>query len=379
MGVDKKASHVNHNHALVSLTQTISEVQQKCDWLKNRVISALNSLKSEQTVTQNSMIVRDIMETVDAIKLTFLTEHTKKTKLKKTAYMCSQEMGKYKLKFKNCANQLKTKTEEYEALEKQCTLLKDKCIVYEDKISRLKDLELQEMDSIRKSVQTNSSENLNTRLINQNQELLERLHREEQRSRDLDDKIITLEELKDKLGKKVLRLKMEINMLNHTKDQQGLQKAEDQGQILEVETQNKRLRQKNRELQAKADKIGIIAETYETKLSDLIDQHNKDITMLQKEVKRLKQELDGANRECLQQTKATRENQKVERQSENTLVNPESHLNSDYQLLLSENTELKLDLLSIKEQHMHLMNKYDKLKKRFHGQNLSLIKSNKTR
>ena len=32
------------------------------------------------------------------------------------------------------------------------------------------------------------------------------------------NKIITLEEIKDKLGKKVLRLKMEINMLNHTKE-----------------------------------------------------------------------------------------------------------------------------------------------------------------
>ena len=67
MSVDKKASHVTHNLALVSLTQTFSEVQQKCEWLKYRVVLALNSLKSEQTVTQNSIIVRDILETVDAI------------------------------------------------------------------------------------------------------------------------------------------------------------------------------------------------------------------------------------------------------------------------------------------------------------------------
>ena len=52
-----------------------------------------------------------------------------------------------------------------------------------EKLNKYKELEINDMKSLKNSIHSMTSENLNTKLISQNQQILERLHKEEKRNR----------------------------------------------------------------------------------------------------------------------------------------------------------------------------------------------------
>ena len=90
----------------------------------------------------------------------------KKKKLKGTAYYCNQEMKKMKFQLKDQITQLKEFKEDKNELQISLQEATDKISIYEEKIDAFK---RQEMDiSLSRSVRSVTSEDMNSKLIEQN-------------------------------------------------------------------------------------------------------------------------------------------------------------------------------------------------------------------
>lgn len=330
-------------------------------------------------LTSKSFFLKHLLEDLGIVKKNFDIQFSKKDKLKKTAFLCSKEMNKYKTKFRNCELDLKEKSQKSEELEKRCVDLKNRLIVYEEKIEKYKKMELNDINSLRKSSQSVTSEALNTKLISQNQEILERLHKEENRNRGLQAKVEAAEERRSEALRKVFNLKMELNMLQKSQsvEDRSAEVEELETKVAVLESENKELMRQKEETEEERNKMRMMCDTYKTKLDEIIDEHNRTVTRFQEEIAGLEQMKVDAEAKESRLVKAS--SQLSESVTSSREVVKLKKIELDFELLKTEHAELTLNLLNTKEQHMLLLNKYERLKKKYKGLSLSLIKPSKTK
>ena len=202
---------------------TGKQIEELLDNMGDEIINSHNKISADSlsgafsgSVNSKSSYVKDILEKLGSLKYGWETLTNKKNKLKKTAYMCSQELKKSRNKVRELTKNLQKMTKNSNEIDKENMNLQDRIIMQEEKLEYYKK---QEMEiSLARSYKSTTSDDLNTKLIHQNQEILDRFHREEERCRELEEENEKLIEQKDKAGKKILKLKMEINKLMQEKE-----------------------------------------------------------------------------------------------------------------------------------------------------------------
>ena len=276
-------------------------------------------------------------------------------------------------KVRELTKNLQTLTKTSNEIEKENMNLQDRIILQEEKLEYYKK---QEMEiSLARSFKSTTSDDLNTKLIHQNQEILDRFHREEERCRELEDENEKLIEQKDKAKKKIFKLKMEINKLMQEKDSNIGGDDQDSQELREkilILREEKDLLQEQKEfLEDQNEKVQIACDTYERKLNELIDKHNEDVAVYEEEIEKLREYMmvEKADRESKNESLKKLFNSQIgesdaefNKLKESLIQNKQ--LETQNQNLKAENAELKLDLLNIKQKQMSLMNKYSLLKKK---------------
>ena len=192
---------------------------------------------------------------------------------------------------------------------------------------------------------------------------MKRYIEEEERACVLEDENEKLQEGSERLRKKIFNLKLEINQI-------GNQKSSNQ-EVNTLEHENLELNEEKERLKGEMEKIKIMCKTYETKMYELIDRHNEDIekyendmrmmreTVLEqktsgeardKDLRRVMDLENGKDKES--ELHKLRESLMKARQKETQFLN-----------LKSENGDLKLEVLHVKQKYMNLLNKYTLLRK----------------
>ena len=327
-------------------------------------------------MTEESSYVKMLLEKLNCLKNGWFTLNQKKNKLKKTAYMCSQELKKTRKKLKEANRENKQIKNEMNEFEKENLILNDRIILHEEKIDYYKKQEIE--ISLARSYKSTTSDDLNTKLICQNQEILERFHREEERCGELEEENDRLRDQKEKASKKILKLKLEVKRLNEETimniEEEGdtLEKQELKEQLLNEKELREGLEEDNEKLQEEKERVQIACDTYERKLNELIDKHNEDINIYEEEIEKLREDMDKdkVDREMSNNSLRRLFNSQIGESDtdfnnlKQSLIN-KKEIETENQNLKAENAELKLDLLNNKQTQMKLMNKYSLLKKRF--------------
>lgn len=375
--MNDKAETMSHN---TDAELSAKQIEELLDTLGNEIIESQNKIAADTKngsfsgkVNEKSSYVKDILEKLNSLKYGWDVLKTKKDKLKKTAYMCSQELKKSRQKVKDLSKNLQKTTKEVNEMQKETQNLNDRIIMNEEKLEYYKK---QEMEiSLARSYKSTTSDDLNTKLIHQNQEILDRFHREEERCRELEEENEKLRDQKEKASKKILKLKMEINKLMQEKESkmggQDHDTDELRERIMNLREEKDALEEEKELLEDEREKIQIACDTYERKLNELIDKHNEDVAIYEEEIEKLREEMakEKTDRENKNESLKKLFNSQIgESDAEfNKLKESLIHnkqLETENQNLRAENAELKLDLLNIKQKQMSLMNKYSLLKKK---------------
>lgn len=316
--------------------------------------------------------MEEILEKIEVLGKAWDLLLLKKNKLKGTTYYCSQELKKARKRLKESLNEgslLKGKCKE---LEKEVLQLQDKLNLNEDKLAYYKKQEIEL--SYARSIKTMNSEELNPRLIQQNQEILERFHREEERSDELEEENQRLREQNEKNTKKIFKLKMEINKITQQREMGtgfDMENNKLKDRNAELKEDKERLEEENDFLRGEKEKIQIVCDTYEEKMNELIDRHNEDVEGYEDQIQEFKREMrqEQKNREMqssniqkLITSNFNGGNFELKKIKDSLIKNKQ--LETEMMNLKSENSELKIELLSIKQKYMNLMNKYSLLKKK---------------
>ena len=314
----------------------------------------------------------EIIQWLDRLKNDWETLNMKKNKLKGTTYYCSQELKKSRKKLKERSQELRLMKDKHKELEKQVVQMNDKITLNEDKLNYYKKQEIEL--SFAKSIKTMNSDELNPRLIQQNQKILERFHREEERSNDLEEENSRLRNQNEKNTKKIFNLKLEINKINQEKES-GV--AFD----IEVNQLKEQLSNKNEEvenledeiesLKDKIERVNIVCSTYEGKMNELIDRHNEDIENYETVIESLRKEMqeekflrekENSSSQKFVGNNSNDKNLEIRKLKDALIRNKQ--LETDLLNFKSEQSDLKIDLLNTKQKYMNLMNKYSLLKKK---------------
>lgn len=340
----------------------------------NQILKANQSGSFSGPINKDSSYIRDLLEKLNNIKYGWEVLTNKKDKLKKTAFMCSQEMKKLRAKTKELTKNNQILKEDHKTLEKSNMQLNDKLILLEEKLEYYKK---QEMEiSLRKSYQSVTSDDLNTKLIQQNQEILERFHQEEERCQELEKENENFRDQREKARKKIMNLKMEIKVLIEEKESNMFGQSNAEMEQLLSNIQNLRdekneLEDENERLAEENEKVQIACDTFERKLNDLIDKHNEDIMMYEDEIENLKvmieeqktnNESSSRNIQNILNSQLQDSDNDFNKFKESLIHNKQ--LETINQNLKAENAELKLDILAIKQRHMSLLNKYSMAKQK---------------
>jgi chromosome segregation ATPase len=340
----------------------------------NQILKSSQTGSFSGTINKESSHIKDLLEKLNNIKYGWEVLTNKKDKLKKTAFMCSQEMKKLRVKTKELTKNNQILKEDHNTLEKNNMQLNDRLILLEEKLEYYKK---QEMEiSLRKSYQSVTSDDLNTKLIQQNQEILERFHQEEERCQELEKENEHFRDQREKARKKIMNLKMEIKVLIEEKESSMFGQSNAEMEQLLTSIQNLRdekseLEEENERLAEESEKVQIACDTFERKLNDLIDKHNEDIMMYEDEIENLKvmieeqknnNESSSRNIQNILNSQLQDSDNDFNKFKESLIHNKQ--LETMNQNLKAENAELKLDILGIKQKHMSLLNKYSMLKKK---------------
>ena len=339
----------------------------------NTIQAALNGSLTGPIGSESSY-VRDLLDKISHVRQGWETLTNKKDKLKKTAYMCSQELKKIRQKLKIALRSAQSLKTEKNKLEKENVNLHDRVILQEEKMEYYKK---QEMEiSLARSYKSTTSDDLNTKLIHQNQEILERFHQEEERCEELEEEAGRLREQKEKARKKILKLKMEVNKLLGERESKlggtGQETEELREKLNSLREEKEALEEENEMISEDKERVQIACDTYERKLNELIDKHNDDVGIYEEEIGKLKGMIDQdrqtreKNDESLHKLFTSQIDQsdaEFNKLKESLIHN--NRLETENQNLKAENAELKLDLLNIKQKQMSLMNKYSWLKSKF--------------
>ena len=299
------------------------------------------------------------------------TLQSQKDKLKGLVRYSRKELKRSKRKLKETSLESLNKNDKIEELQRTIQHLKEKIRLQEDKLKYYKK---QEMEiSLVKSFKSNVSDDLNMKLINQNQEILERFYKEEERVRELEEENDRLQDARKKRDAKIAKLEAEMRRLReerqkeHNEDEVKDLKAE----IVLLNRIKDRLEDDEQKLKERMQIVQIERNTYEKKLNELIDEHNAVMDKYEQELAHVRGEM---NRESMRRDKEDRELRQVFESGvsesdkgitklKESLINRRI-LESENQTLKAENAQLKLEMLSVKQKHMTLMNKYSILKRR---------------
>ena len=299
------------------------------------------------------------------------TLQTQKDKLKGLVRYSRKELKRSQRKLKETSLESLNKNDKIEEQQRTVQHLKEKIRLQEDKLKYYKK---QEMEiSLVKSFKSNVSDDLNMKLINQNQEILERFYKEEERVRELEEENERLLEAKKKRDTKLVKLQGEMRKLREEKAKE-VQESESKDLKAEIVLLNRikeRLEEDEQKMREKMQIVQIERNTYEKKLNELIDEHN-DV------VEKYEQELASLKKDMTRESKTRkRENEKLKKMFESGISDSDVGVNhlkeslinkrileSENQTLKAENAQLKLEMLSIKQKYMTLMNKYSILKRR---------------
>lgn len=225
--------------------------------------------------------------------------------------------------------------------------------------------------SLAKSWKSTTSDDLNTKLIQQNQEILERFHQEEERCRELEESNERLREQKEKAAKKILKLKIQLQTANRNKgngDEEANEKLE------QLRHENQDLEEKLEHLTDENEKIQIACDTYERKLNELIDKHNDDVEQYEAQMEALRDELHRAEVDRKQKAEGMRRlmdssvGESAEFEKIKDSLMKKNQMETMNQTLKAENQALKVELLKSKQKNMILLNKYSLVKKRLKRQ-----------
>ena len=280
-------------------------------------------------------------------------------------------MKRSKRKLKETSLESLNKNDKIEELQRTVQHLKEKIKLQEDKLKYYKK---QEMEiSLVKSFKSNVSDDLNMKLINQNQEILERFYKEEERVRELEEENERLAEAKKKRDAKLVKLQGEMRALRNEKAKE-VQESDTKDLKAEIVLLNRikdRLEEDDQKLREKMQIVQIERNTYEKKLNELIDEHNEVVEKYEFEINSLKKSINKDSKT------RRRDDAKLKKMFESGMNNSSEDVNqlkeslinkrileSENQTLKAENAQLKLEMLSIKQKYMTLMNKYSILKRR---------------
>lgn len=280
-------------------------------------------------------------------------------------------MKRSKRKLKETSLESLNKNDKIEELQRTVQHLKEKIKLQEDKLKYYKK---QEMEiSLVKSFKSNVSDDLNMKLINQNQEILERFYKEEERVRELEEENERLAEAKKKRDAKLVKLQGEMRALRNEKAKE-VQESDTKDLKAEIVLLNRikdRLEEDDQKLREKMQIVQIERNTYEKKLNELIDEHNEVVEKYEFEINSLKKSINKDSKT------RRRDDEKLKKMFESGMNNSSEDVNqlkeslinkrileSENQTLKAENAQLKLEMLSIKQKYMTLMNKYSILKRR---------------
>ena len=221
--------------------------------------------------------------------------------------------------------------------------------------------------SLAKSWKSTTSDDLNTKLIQQNQEILERFHQEEERCRELEESNERLREQKEKSAKKILRLKIKLQTASRAKgtgDEEALERVE------QLRHENQILEERVEFLSDENEKVRIACDTYERKLNELIDKHNDDVEQYEAQMESFKEELMRAELERRERDDGMRRlmdsgiGESAEFEKIKDSLMRKNQMETTTQVLKAENQVLKVELLKSKQKNMILLNKYSLVKKR---------------
>ena len=221
--------------------------------------------------------------------------------------------------------------------------------------------------SLAKSWKSTTSDDLNTKLIQQNQEILERFHQEEERCRELEESNEQLREKKEKSAKKILRLKIKLQAASREKgngDEEALERVE------QLRHENQILEERVEFLSDENEKVRIACDTYERKLNELIDKHNDDVEQYEGQMESFKEELLRAEMEHRERDDGMRRlmdsgiGESAEFEKIKDSLMRKNKMETMRQVLKAENQVLKVELLKSKQKNMILLNKYSLVKKR---------------
>lgn len=299
------------------------------------------------------------------------TLQSQKDKLKGLVRYSRKELKRSKRKLKETSLESLNKNDKIEELQRTIQHLKEKIRLQEDKLKYYKK---QEMEiSLVKSFKSNVSDDLNMKLINQNQEILERFYKEEERVRELEEENERLQDARKKRDVKISKLGAEMRRLREER-----QKETNEGELKDLKAElilinriKDRLEDDEQKLKERLQIVQIERDTYEKKLNELIDEHNAVMDKYERELAQMRGEM---NRESLRRDREDKELKRVFESGlsesdkgitklKESLINRRI-LESENQTLKAENAQLKLEMLSVKQKHMTLMNKYSILKRR---------------
>jgi chromosome segregation ATPase len=311
------------------------------------------------------------MDNLDRVVGCLDTLQTQKDKLKGLVRYSRKELKRSKRKLKETSLESLNKNDKIEELQRTISHLKEKIKLQEDKLKYYKKQEM-EM-SLVKSFKSNVSDDLNMKLINQNQEILDRFYKEEERVRELEEENERLQENQKKKETKIMKLQNTLKQLREKKE-----KEENEGEVKDLKAEivllnriKDRQEEDEQKLKERMKIVQIERDTYEKKLNELIDEHNNAVEKYEKQLDMIKGEMNRDNMKRRKETKELRkvfdssntESSKGINQLKESLINKRI-LESEIQTLKAENAQLKLEMLSVKQKHMTLMNRYSILKKR---------------
>ena len=300
------------------------------------------------------------------------TLQTQKDKLKGLVRYSRKELKRSKRKLKEISLESLNKNDKIEELNRTIGNLKEKIKLQDDKLKYYK---RQEMEiSLVKSFKSNVSDDLNMKLINQNQDILDRFYKEEERVRELDDANDKLADDLKKARNKVSRLKGEMRNLRMAKEKEPKRDSEVRdlkAEIMLLNNIKERLEDDEQKLKEKMQILRIEKDTYERKLNELIDEHNTSVEQYEKQIVSMRRALN------LDNSSRQKENDNLKKIFESSISVSGDEVNklkqslinkrileSENQTLKAENSQLKLEMLNIKQKYMTLINKYTILKRR---------------
>lgn len=308
------------------------------------------------------------MNEISSVIVCIETLQSQKEKLKGLVRYSRKELKRVQRKLKETSLESLNKTDKIEELNRTIQNLKEKIDLQDGKLKYYKKQEI-EMSLMQNSFRSNISDDLNMKLINQNQEILDRFYREEERVRELEEEITLIENEKKKLEKRNEKLKKEIykmKMDNEDKDDEA-ELRDMKAEIMLLNNIKERLEEDEHKFKERIQILTIERNTYEKKLNDLIDEHNILIENYEKQIDSLKKSQKN-NSSYDKSSKKYDYRMNLSDDEDDDNHQRSRVLEKEIEHLRSENAQLKNQVYNSKEKHMTLMNKYYDLKKKIQSE-----------